>query len=382
MERTAHKTNLLFFLIQLDTGGTEQVVLELVRNLNRSKFNVYVGSFFGGSLEKPFTESCARLFRVRKTSSGVDLRSILQIYGILRDYSIDVVNAHHFLPYLYCHAGALVNRSRLIYTEHSVPEVLRVAQGPTRSMCSLMMHSTDAFLGVSKEVSTVFGACFPAHCKKVIQISNAVNINRFTEVLPHEGLRKVWGLSDQDFIIGCIANFRRVKNHACLIHAMKHLVASHPEIRLVLVGQGFPKDMENSEEEVRNLVRNLNLDRNVVFAGYRQDVPQLMKLFDAFCLPSLSEGMPVSLLEAMAAKVPVIASNVRGIREVIFHEQTGLLFANNDSHELAQGLQRLIEDPELRHALRREAFIHVQVNHGLEQWVAAYEKLFLERHFN
>jgi glycosyltransferase involved in cell wall biosynthesis len=118
------------------------------------------------------------------------------------------------------------------------------------------------------------------------------------------------------------------------------------------------------------------LDRYVVFNGYREDVPRLLHGFDSFCLASFSEGLPVCLLEAMAAGVPVIGSNVRGIREVISHMETGLLFPSNDVDALTHAFEILIDNPRLASNLKKKAFGFVCQNHGMEQWVSRYERLF------
>ena len=112
--------------------------------------------------------------------------------------------------------------------------------------------------------------------------------------------------------------------------------------------------------------------------GTSRDIPRYLKLLDIFCLPSFSEGLPLSILEAMATKIPVVASNVNGVREVISDRENGLLFPSNDDRALAAVLEKLIACPELGCKLTRTAHAYVQNHHGLNAWINRYENLYLK----
>ena len=129
-------------------------------------------------------------------------------------------------------------------------------------------------------------------------------------------------------------------------------------------------------DEVKDLIHRLRLDDKVVMAGYREDVRQVLSNFDVFCLPSFSEGLPMSVLEAMAANVAVVGSDVRGNREALSHGETGLLFPSNDDGALSRALDDLVTNGGLRTALREKAFTFVSSVHGVDRWVSSYEHLF------
>jgi len=142
------------------------------------------------------------------------------------------------------------------------------------------------------------------------------------------------------------------------------------------VGRGYAGDEENSEKAARDYVYTHGLEDRVLFAGYREDIPDILKSLDLFCLPSVSEGLPVSVLEAMAAGVPIVGSDVRGIREVVRHGRTGLLFPSNDEAGLARAIESLRGDGGARRRLTEEAFSYVRLEHDLRPWIARYEDLF------
>lgn len=259
MKNGARKISVLFILIQVSTGGAERVVLDLARNLDRSRFNIYVAFFLDGALQKNFREVCQEVFDIGK-NNGFDFGAMLQIAKIIRSRHIDVINAHHYMPFFYSYLGSkLLSRRRLIYTEHSVPEVEGISSSLHRRICNAMLHGADAVIGVSKEITETFKEVFPTYSRKIVNISNGVDVERFTVHIERDKVRGEWGLLPEHFVIGTVANFRKVKNHTCLIRAFHRLSILYPHVRLVLVGRGYPDDTENSEEEIRRLIHSFKL---------------------------------------------------------------------------------------------------------------------------
>lgn len=375
-KKIQQKVNVLFVMLQLDAGGSERVVLDLAQHIDKEMFNVYVACFSGGQLYQDFSDACTKLFYVKKRS-GLDHRAMLKIGAIIQSYNINIINPHHYSPFVYSYLGSKIFHNRsLIFTEHSVPEVVGLSM-KHKHICNILCYRTNAIIGISNEIAASFKKLFPAHSKKVVYIPNGVNIDLFSTPVDRNRVRAELGILSTDIVIGMIANFRRVKNHVCLIKSFYALSATHPNVRLVLVGRGFPNDAENSEYDIRKLISSFGIENRVILTGYRSDIPRLLKTFDIFCLPSFSEGLPVSILEAMASKIPVVGSNVRGIREVISPENTGLLFPVNDHVLLAGEIERLMNDAEFRLRLKEKAFDYVSRNHGMRQWIDKHQTLFL-----
>ena len=370
------KIKVLFVLPQLGAGGSERVVLDLARNLNKDLFEVFVIFFQGGALEKPLGQVCKKLFHVIK-KPGFDLVAMWKIGRIIKENGIQVVNAHHYMPFFYSFPGAKIFQQRkLIFTQHSVPEVEALISSKHNILFKWMLFKVDAVIGVSKEIADSFKENFLFHEKKILGVPNGVDLERFSGSEDRNQVRADLGLAPDHFVVGTVANFRRVKNHACLIRALCRLKGSYPKMRLLFVGRGFPGDKENSEKDIRQLIEDNELEEQVVFAGYREDIPRIFTCFDVFCLPSFSEGLPVSVLEAMAAVVPVVGSNVRGIREVVSTGKTGLLFPSDDDNSLSSTLEKLVNNPELRERLKENAYAYVTTTHGLKEWILKYEYLF------
>ncbi len=154
-------------------------------------------------------------------------------------------------------------------------------------------------------------------------------------------VRKELGLSDQDAAVTCVAEFTSTKNHAFLLAAWREVVKEEPCARLLLVGDGQLRKAMERKVRVEGIP-------GARFLGFRKDVPELLQATDIFVLPSRREGLPRSVMEAMAAGKPVVATDVRGNRDLVEHGVTGLLVKLGDAQGLTDALLRLIRDPELR----------------------------------
>lgn len=372
------KIKILFVVLQLDAGGSERVVFDLARSLDHDKYEIYVAAFKGGVLLEPLKTICEEVLFIEK-KAGFDISAMFRLANIVRKYRIDVVNAHHYMPCFYSFLGTLIlNGKRLIYTEHSVPEVESIASCFHGKILNWMLYRINAVVGVSKAITEKYKEKYPRHAAKFHEVLNGVDIDKFKIQGGRDAVRGRWGLSEDHFVVGTVANFRRVKNHACIIRAAARLKASHPQLRLLFVGTGFTGDTESSEAEIKSLINDLNLQDRIVFTGYQEDIPGILSSLDAFCLPSFSEGLPVSLLEAMAAGVPVVGSEVAGITEVVTHKKTGLLFPSDNDEMLALLFAELIREPGKTTIYVNNGNRYVINKHCSKNWKLKYEKLFSE----
>nr|WP_240610882.1 glycosyltransferase family 4 protein [Ammonifex thiophilus] len=163
---------------------------------------------------------------------------------------------------------------------------------------------------------------------------------------PEKGIRSELGLAPEDIVVTCVAEMSRDKNHGLLLAAWKELASRHTNCHLILVGTGELLPRWKKRVEAEHIPR-------VHFLGYRRDVPQILRESDVAVLTSRREGLPRSLMEAMAAGLPVVATDVRGSRDLVEHGRMGFLVKLGDVEGLADALERLIKDRELREALGR-----------------------------
>jgi glycosyltransferase involved in cell wall biosynthesis len=191
------------------------------------------------------------------------------------------------------------------------------------------------------------------------------------------GLRQALGLAADDFVIGHVANFRRNKNHIFLLRAFSELARTRRDVKLVLVGTGQDGDPENSEADVARFIAAAGLDGAVRMLGYRPDVQDVLRTLDVCCLVSYREGLPLSVLEAMATGLPVIGTAIEGIQGIVEDEVNGLCVRPDDVPGLVLALTRLLDDRELRQRMGAAARQTITGRYSLQRCVDRTQGLFL-----
>jgi glycosyltransferase involved in cell wall biosynthesis len=174
-------------------------------------------------------------------------------------------------------------------------------------------------------------------------VPNAVELQRF-DAPPDPGRRAVrqqWGIPADAPVLGVLARLSPQKGITFLLAAMPAILAQHPDTFALVVGEGYLRP------ELEAQAQALGVAERVLLVGYRQNVVEYLRAFDLFVLPSLFEGMPLSILEAMGAGLPVIATAVDGTPEVVLDGETGLLVPPADPPALAEAVNRLLADREL-----------------------------------
>ena len=376
MKHTIEKQKRILIVIpQLDAGGSERVILDLIIGFKSLPYEIFLCTFKGGVLEVKIKPLVKEIFYLQK-AQGIDIKVMYKLAQIIRDYQIDIVNAHHFMPCFYSFLGTcILKRKKLVYTEHSCPEVENLVNSFYGNLFKLMLYRIGAVIGVSNEIARVFIKHYPSHRTKIRAIVNGVDIERFSKKFNRDEIRKMLGFEKDHFIIGTVANFRKVKNHICLLRAVSIIRNEYPNLKLLFVGTGFKNDLENSEVSIKETIQKLRMSNIVVMPGYQEDIPLILSALDLFCLPSLSEGLPVSLLEAMAAGIPVIGSNVNGIKEVINDRKTGLLFKSNDEKDLAKNIKTIMENKKISEDLAENAIRLVKIRHDMKEWILKHASI-------
>jgi glycosyltransferase involved in cell wall biosynthesis len=205
-------------------------------------------------------------------------------------------------------------------------------------------------------------------------IPNGIDLAAF-EDLPHRlEARRELGLTGSGPLLISVASLYAHKGHAHLLEAMTRVRQEFPQAQLLLVGGGN----RERTEAVRENVDALRLGDAVRMLGPRDDVPKLLAASDVFVMPSLREGLPMSLLEAGAAGLPAVASAVGGIPEVVEHGVTGVLIPAGDVERLSEGLLELLRDPVRRQELGEAAQLRVSARFGLTRTIEALEGLYVD----
>jgi glycosyltransferase involved in cell wall biosynthesis len=230
----------------------------------------------------------------------------------------------------------------------------------------------DVIIAISEGVKEVLvkGGIAPANIEV---IPSGIDFSPFREVTSRDFLRREFSFASDDYLVGIVAHLEDHKGHKYLIKAAELLKAQAPNIRIVVVGEGSLKF------ELTKQVRELHVEDLVFFLGFRDDVPRILASLDLFVLSSHLEGLGSSIMDAMASRLPVVATRTGGIPEVVVDGETGLLVPPRDPAALAEGILRLYRDRELAKKLGQRGYEVVcekfSAEAMAERVIALYQKI-------
>lgn len=375
---------LAYILAPLEFGGAEKVSLEFFRNMDKERF--LVDPIL---LVRPWEEETLFAKEIRKcgfdyvtvpvglrTDDGPIriLRAIREFHRILSQAPYQLIHTNGYFADICALPVARKLGISTVSTCHGYIEV-----GTDRKM--KINNALDKFaLRLSKRIITVsedIKASLVSNGidqKKIRVVQNAVSQPCDVRQQGHYRIekRKELNLGQEQFIAGYVGRLSEEKGANYLVDAIAKLCEQSERVKLVLVGDGPERD--NLEAQVRAL----GIDDAVIFAGFQANIAQWMSIFDAFILPSLTEGTPMALLEAMSMRLPVIASAVGGVPKIIKDGQNGILTEAQDVGTLARQLNVLLENPSLAKKLGEQARETIQKEYDVKSWCRSIEQCYLD----
>jgi len=356
----------------LNPGGLENGIINLVNNMDDFKFeNTICCLTQGGDFEKRLNKNIkvSKMFK----KPGNDYQLYIKLIKYLKEIKPTIVHTRNWAGMDGIIAAKMARVPIIIHGEHGFEITDLTGQNKKRKFIRKLVLSTivDKIVTVSKNLKNRLINEIKIKPEKIIHIPNGVDTNKFN-IYRKEFTRKKFGFKKEDFIIGIVARLDPIKNHKTLISAFKEIVTIHPNTNLIIVGDGPLRN------KLENQTYQLGIKNKIIFMGERSDVPEILRTFDVFVLPSLNEGMSNTILEAMATGIPVIALNVGGNPELVINRETGFLFPTNDVESLVQKIKTYILHPELKQKHGYNARKRAEEKFSLDQMVQRYEELYLE----
>jgi lipopolysaccharide/colanic/teichoic acid biosynthesis glycosyltransferase/glycosyltransferase involved in cell wall biosynthesis len=339
----------------------KKLLLPLIERLNREGYQVHIACSEGECLSE-FRAKGYTIHTIpieRRISPVSNLKSLWRLFRLIKKEQFEVVHVHTPVAAALGRVAAWAARTPvIIYTAHGFyfhDNMARWARRLVIWMEKILCHSTHLVLTQSHEdaiTAVKEGICSK---EKVLCIGNGVDTRRFGIETGLNGTRTGLGLSARDKVVGFVGRVVEEKGVLELIKAMQPVVKAIPNAKLLLVGDTLNSDRDRkTKQAIRRLLAEDGLAPHIVFTGFMEDIPGVMKAMDLFVLPSYREGMPRSIIEAMASGKPVIATNIRGCREEVVPGQTGLLVPVKDPAALAIAIISLLADPELSRQMGAE----------------------------
>lgn len=300
---------------------------------------------------------------------GLRLRALWHLFRLCREQRYDVVIAHRFKPMnMLMLLNLWLRIPACIGVQHGIGDFDR---GYRRWEARRLLTANWRVVGVSRAVRDYLvgcGAGFDAG--NTVQINNAIDIDRAERLQhPREQARSLLGLAQEPFIFGAIGRLVPVKGHIHLIEAFAQVQSVYPQAQLAIIGEGRVR------AELEAAIVRFGLDGKVHLLGARDDALQYVRAFDAFVMPSLSEGLPLALLEGMSGHLPVIGSDIPSLRSIL-EDCGGRIFPVGDAAALAKQLGAVLElDAEQRRAEGERAYRYLRDAHAIEDFRLQYLQL-------
>jgi glycosyltransferase involved in cell wall biosynthesis len=366
--RSAERIRVLEVLASLERAGAEQVAVSLAAGLDPARFQAEVVSLYDplpGGFEPVLAENVIPVHHLEKRR-GFDPRMYGRLARVIRSFAPAIVHTHSYVLRYVWPANTAARGGRIVHTVHNLAAREVDWAGRIIHRAAFRLGKATA-VAVGQEVARSFLACYGVEPRAVIP--NGVDLELFRAAPRGQQWKQAHGFSDRDRLVVSVARLDPQKNPLGLIGAFQRALGSDPAWHLLLAGKG------TLETQAAGEAARLGIAGRVHFLGMRQDVPDLLAACDIFALASHWEGMPVAVIEAMAAGLPVAATATGGLSELVEHGTTGLLSPPGNMTALAESLAVLEGNPRMRESLSRSARERAE-RFGLHYMVRSYAALF------
>lgn len=349
--------NVLHIVLGLQVGGLEKFVLDLIDKYPPNIKPYIVCLEKKGELGRHFEN--LDIIELNKSPS-LSFKTVMQLVSMITKLDIDIIHTHNPGPHFYGAIAGFLARKPVIHTKHgrNYP-----ADGKKVWLNKISSYFTDKVVAVSQNAADVCLEVENINSSKLEVILNGIDTNIFAP-------RKCEAEDNKPVQIGIVARLSAEKDHQTLLGACKLLSTQKADFHLDIIGDGPLRGVLESS------VKSLEIDKYVSFCGTRHDVPELLRKLDIFVLSSISEGISLTLLEAMATRLPIVATNVGGNPEVVVDCETGYIVPPGNPEEMANKLLLLIKDENLRIQMGEKGRERVVMKFSIDETAQQYEKLY------
>jgi len=367
----------MYVVHSLEIGGLEKCVVDLVNGIDRNRFEPIICCLASsGPAADKIWRNNIQIFEMKKRS-GNDILLPFRLALLFRKKKVAIVHSGNWGTMFEAYVGSkIAGVPTIIHMEQGMelddlerlPRYKRFLRGLTKRVCSLGIKK---IVTVSSDLKEYVHRTTQIRKSKIEVIHNSVDTQRYARQQSQRAkVRAQFGLKSNDILIGSVGRLAEVKSYSTLIKAMQTVVSTCPRTRLFIVGDGPLR------KQLQSQIHELALEKCVVLLGQRGDIPELLGAMDIYVLPSIFEGISISILEAMAAGLPVVATNVGGNPEILLNGKTGYLVEPRNPHAIADKLITLSQNEQIRGMFSREAVKKVNEVFHSRVMVSAYSRLY------
>ena len=291
----------------------------------------------------------------RKLQFFSNIRSLIKLLILIRQENYDIVHTHNHLSGILGRIAAKISGVKLIiHTAHGFYFHERMNKSNY-----LFYYLAEKFVGLftnkilieSKEdVDTVIRTKM-LNRNQIHYVGGGIDLQKFTNNYSLENkneLKEILCINKESTVLGITARITVEKGYNELISAFIKLIKKYPNLHLIIIGANLPSERDPYYDELLKIISEYKLNNKITITFKSSEIPKLLSIMDIFLLPSHREGLPRSIMEAMAMKLPIIATDIRGCREEVVHQETGLLIEPKSSHSLYKAIKQLIINKESR----------------------------------
>jgi glycosyltransferase involved in cell wall biosynthesis len=362
----AEKTfNILHVITRLPIGGAEHMLYKIVTSYDPDKFKVSICCISeGGEIADKLIENGYDVTILKRMKRhGFDLRAVSGLYHLIKSRNIHILRTHQYHPNLYGRiAGTLARVPVIVPSFHNLYEFPGAPKIHRRIFNWLLSFHSDVVVAVSNAVASDIRRFDWVSAEKIKVMSDSIDTKEFNTDLSQREARRLLGLPEDTLIIGTVGRLDVQKGHRYLIEAASGL----KDIRIAIAGDGpLLSELKTYSD---------NLKRDVIFMGMLmpEKVPLFLRAVDIFCFPSLWEGFGIAVAEAMAAGLPVVASDIPPLRGVL--GEAGILVPPGNAAELRKALKKLIDDASLRETYSQKGKERAEI-FSIKNYIKSFEDL-------
>lgn len=358
----------LHIINSLGLGGAQKVLKYFVENSPADEVENFIYPLRDDPIDIVVSGNI-----IKHGRRNYDPRKVLDIIRICRRHDIDIIHTHLHKAVCAAVIARLFCRAKIVLHEHGAINHRGGQYSLYRFLLRFMKHFVTRFIAVSKDIAGHLRRNAGIPAGRIDLIYNGIDSRKFVrDERTRRETRCKQGISEDDIVLGFVGRLDIVKGIDILLDAMGLLSQKYDNIRLLLCGDGKQRDV------LGNQVAKLGLGQKVIFLGFQEDVVGVLNAMDLAVLPSRDEAFPLAPIEFMYMGIPVACSGVGGLAEIVLHNQTGLVFDTNTAEGIAQMIETLIEDENLRNRLVSNAKDFVQqfgINSFVSKIVAVYKSV-------
>jgi len=371
------KVNLLYVITKLELGGAQKQLLSLISHLDKSKYRIFLFTAHQGLLiQNVSLISDLTLYRSKYLEGQIspikDIIALIEIFWFIKKNKIEIVHTHSSKAGILGRIAAkLAGKKFIIHTVHGwsfndfqlffMRNIFICLERLTAQFTKrlIVVSSYDKGKGLENGIG-----------KESNYTIIRYGINKDEFLLKDRSIKEELGIKDSDLVVGMISCLKPQKSPQDFVRLAFQINQILPQMKFILIGDGVLR------YRVEKLVRRYNLQKNLILTGWRRDIPRILSAIDIFVLTSLWEGLPISVLEAMASAKPVVATHTGGIEEAIIEGKTGFLIPVRDVKKMSDRLITLLKDGNLRKELGQNARDFLDGSYHLENMVNANQDLY------